>query len=139
MKGKTNTKSKVNEYNAVGSPEEKEADDTMPEFNAGGKVKKAKKHAHGGHADGKAPKHRLDRKPRASGGRSPYSTGEKVSGGAAEDDEGKREETGPGAETELEIYNRGGHAKAKHGSMHHHEAGSHHISHHYKRGGKSKE
>jgi hypothetical protein len=107
MKGKTG-KSKIEVYDAQGSDDEKEAMDEKPEFKKGGAAKKLK---HGGMAKGKAPKHRLDRKPRASGGRNPYTSAEKVSGGAAEDEEGKREVTGPGAETELSVYKRGGKAK----------------------------
>lgn len=105
---------KINEYNAQGSPESKEDKDTTPEFKSGGKAK-GKKAAHGGHAKGKAPKARLDRKPRASGGRTPYTTAKSISGGASEDEEGKRNVTGPGAETELSIYKSGGRAKHKKG------------------------
>ena len=108
MKGKIG-KSKMDVYNAKGSYAEKEADDETPEFKKGGAAKK--KIAHGGHAKGKMPKHRLDRKPRASGGRSPYTSAENVSGGAAEDEGGKREVTGPGAETDVSVYANGGRTK----------------------------
>lgn len=105
MKGKTG-KTKMDVYNAKGSYAEKEADDETPEFKKGGAAKK--KMAHGGHAKGKMPKHRLDRKPRAAGGRSPYTSANSVSGGAAEDESGKREVEGPGAETEVSVYKKGG-------------------------------
>lgn len=112
MKGKTGmSKMKAYEYNAKGSPDEKEADDEMPGFKKGGRMKKAKKLAHGGKAMGKEPKHRLDRKPRASGGRSPYSSAENAKGGAAEDEEGKRDVTGEGAETNIPVYRAGGRMK----------------------------
>ena len=111
MKGKTGmSKMKAYEYNAQGAPDEKEADDTTPFTKKGGAAKK-KKFAHGGKAEGKAPKHRLDRKPRASGGRSPYSSAENASGGAEEDEGGKRDVTGDGAETSISTYKKGGHVK----------------------------
>lgn len=112
MKGKTGKKesSKVYEYDAQGSPEAKEGMDETPEFKKGGATKK--KAMHGGHAKGKAPAHRLDRKPRASGGRSPYSSASSTSSeGDYKDDNAKGEVDGPGAETELEIYKHGGHVK----------------------------
>lgn len=109
MKGKTG-KSKISEYNAKGSEAETEAMEDKADFNKGGAAKK-KKEMDGGHAKGRMPKKRLDRKPRASGGRSPYSSAESVSGGASEDEEGKREVTGPGAETELSVYRKGGKVK----------------------------
>lgn len=113
MKGKTGKAAmgmgKISEYNAQGSQAEKEADDETPGFHKGGATKK--KHKDGGHVKGKMPKHRLDRKPRASGGRSPYSSAESASGGAEEDEGGKREVNGPGAEIEIPIYRGGGKVK----------------------------
>lgn len=107
-------KSKVDVFNDKGGYDEKEAEDTKDEFKSGGAAKKrGKKHAHGGAAKGEHPKGRLDRKPRASGGRSPYTSAASVSGGAEEDEGGKREVTGPGAETEIGIYKAGGAAKHK--------------------------
>jgi hypothetical protein len=49
---------KVNEYNAVGSPEVKEAKNEEAGFKKGGKMKK------GGHADGAKSHHRLDKAKR---------------------------------------------------------------------------
>ena len=99
---------KAYQYNAQGSPEEKEEKDETPEFKKGGR---AKKHAHGGKVHGHAPKKNLGRKPRAAGGRNPYSTAKSESGGAAEDSEGKKDVTGAGAETELKVYHKGGKVK----------------------------
>lgn len=114
MKGKTGKMEKagkINEYDAQGSPEAKEGMDETPEFNKGGAAKKSKK-MHGGHAKGHAPKHRLDRKPRASGGRSPYSTAEKTSSeDNYKDDDAKGEVKGPGAEIEIPVYRGGGKVK----------------------------
>lgn len=73
-------KTKENLYNAKGSPEEKEAMATTPGFKKGGKAKHAK-HKDGGHVEGAKEKHRADKKERgkhhkrASGGRTPYSSG----------------------------------------------------------------
>lgn len=112
MKGKTGKTAmgmgKVHQYNAQGSQAGDEEKDETPDFKGGGKVKK---HKDGGHVKGKMPKHRLDRKPRASGGRSPYSSAESISGGAAEDEGGKREVTGDGAEIEIPVYKGGGKVK----------------------------
>ncbi len=102
-------KEKVQHYNAQGSEAEKEADDEKDGFKRGGKPKK--KFSHGGKAEGKEPKKRLDRKSRASGGRSPYTTAGKDSGGVAEDNDHGKEENGPGAEVEIPVYRRGGKAK----------------------------
>lgn len=114
MKGKTGKAEmgagKVHEYNAVGSQAADEAKDETPEFHKGGRTK-AKKHKDGGKAMGKAPKGRLDRKPRAAGGRNPFSSAENASGGAAEDEGGKREVNGPGAEIEIPTYKGGGRMK----------------------------
>lgn len=108
MKGKTGSM-KVHEYNAQGSQAAEEAMDEKPGFKKGGA---AKKHKDGGKAMGKMPKHRLDRKPRSSGGRNPYSSAEDAKGGAAEDPEtGSGEEKGPGAEIEIPVYKHGGAAK----------------------------
>ena len=49
---------KINEYNAVGSPEVKEAKDEEEGFKKGGAKKE------GGHAEGKKAKHRLDKAAR---------------------------------------------------------------------------
>lgn len=106
MKGKTGKMGKVDVFNDKGGYDEKEADDTKEDFKSGGRMKKKMKD--GGHAKGKMPKHRLDRKPRAAGGRSPYTSAESVSGGAADDTEGKKDVTGPGAETEIPVYKKGG-------------------------------
>ena len=109
MKGKTGKMGKVDVFNDKGGYDEKEADDTTPEFKKGGAAKKKMKD--GGHAKGKMPKHRLDRKPRAAGGRSPYTSAESVSGGAADDTEGKKDVTGPGAEVQIPVYAKGGRTK----------------------------
>ncbi len=66
---------KVNEYNAVGSPEVKEAKDTSDTFKKGGRTKSA------GKMDGEKAASRLDKKPRrklASGG-STFSAARKMS------------------------------------------------------------
>lgn len=51
---------KVNEYNAVGSPEVSEAKNEKEGFKKGGKAKMKD----GGHAEGKKAKHRLDKAAR---------------------------------------------------------------------------
>jgi hypothetical protein len=77
---------KIQDYNAQGSHEEKEALETAPEFKKGGVAKKKKDHEklkHGGHAEGEEMKMRADRKPmahkRKAGGRTPYSSGHETS------------------------------------------------------------
>ena len=111
-KGNVEKEGKVNQYNAVGAPGGKEAEDTTPEFKKGGATKK--KHKDGGHVKGKAPKHRLDRKPRASGGRNPYTSAKETSTeGDYKNDNAKGEVTGPGAEIEIPVYKKGGHVKMK--------------------------
>jgi hypothetical protein len=81
---------KINEYNAVGSPEVAEAKDQKEGFKNGGKAKMK----NGGHAEGKKAKHRLDKAARggamkkcAAGG-SPFTSAAKRSapmkGGAGE-------------------------------------------------------
>ncbi len=65
----------IHEYNAVGSPEMKEAKDRTPSFKRGGKLKD------GGMAEGEEARERMDRPKRASGGRagsSPYSSGREL-------------------------------------------------------------
>lgn len=72
-------KTKINMYNAKGAPEEGEAMDTTPGFKKGGKTVKRKA---GGMVEGEKEKHRADKKPRhkrASGGRTPYSSGSQTS------------------------------------------------------------
>lgn len=69
---------KINEYNAQGSPEVKEAKDQKEGFKHGGMKKKK----HGGHADGKAPHHRLDKhkrggKTKMAAGGSPFTAAAK--------------------------------------------------------------
>ena len=59
-------KEKPHEYNAHGSKEAAEVMDEKEEFHKGGKAKHKK---HGGSAHGHKAHHRLDRKPRAKGGR----------------------------------------------------------------------
>ena len=93
---------RANVYNAKGSPEEHESMEDTAEFKKGGVAKKKKDHEklkHGGYAEGKEPKMRADKKPRghhakggkteehmkrgghmehhkrASGGRTPYTSG----------------------------------------------------------------
>lgn len=61
-------KEKPHEYNAQGSEESKEVMDEKEEFHKGGKAK-AKKRKAGGRAEGHKSHHRLDRHPRAAGGR----------------------------------------------------------------------
>ena len=113
MKGKTGKPAmgmgKIHQYNAEGSQAGDEAKDETPEFKKGGAAKK--KHKDGAHVKGKSPKHRLDRKPRASGGRNPFSSAESVSGGTAEDEGGKRDVDGAGAEIEIPVYRGGGKVK----------------------------
>jgi len=74
--GRSNKIAAGNVYNAKGSPEMSEAEDEKADFKKGGK---AKKHKHGGHAEGKMAKERGDKKPRghkrAAGGRAPYTSG----------------------------------------------------------------
>lgn len=70
---------KVNEYNAVGSPEVREAKNEEPGFKKGGKMKK------GGHAEGMKSHHRLDKAKRgghikkAAAGGSPFTAAAKRS------------------------------------------------------------
>lgn len=92
-----------NVYNAAGSPEMESADDETPGMKKGGKAKKHMKRKHGGKVEGHEPKHRADKKARgghvkkhperakehermgehfmmerhkrASGGRTPYTSG----------------------------------------------------------------
>jgi hypothetical protein len=61
----------INKYNAVGSPEVKEAEDREPGFAKGGR----KARASGGIAAGSIAKARADRPSRASGGSIPKLTG----------------------------------------------------------------
>lgn len=70
------TKSKINEYNAQGSPEVSEAKNEKEGFKRGGGIKGK----HAGHAEGTKSHMRLDKKPRklAAGG-SPYSSAKKMS------------------------------------------------------------
>lgn len=97
-------KTKEHLYNAEGAPEAGEAMDETPGFKKGGKThKKHAKRKHGGHVEGEKEKHRADRKPRghehhkhgghvkhheekhmehhkrASGGRTPYTSGHSTS------------------------------------------------------------
>lgn len=71
----------VNEYNAKGSPEVKEAKNEEPGFKKGGRKLKA-----GGHAEGKKSHHRLDKAKRgghikkAAAGGSPFTTAAKRTG-----------------------------------------------------------
>lgn len=76
-------KTKEHLYNAQGAPEAGEAMDETAGFKRGGKAKKHGHHKHGGHVEGHEAKHRADHKARggkahhkrASGGRTPYSSG----------------------------------------------------------------
>lgn len=75
-------KTKQHLYNAQGAPEAGEAMDETAGFKKGGKTKK---HAKGGKVEGEKEKHRADKKERgmhhkrASGGRTPYSSGSVMS------------------------------------------------------------
>lgn len=86
-------KTKEHLYNAEGAPEAGEAMDETPGFKKGGKThKKHARRKEGGKVEGEHEKHRADRKPRghhakhhgemhgehhkrASGGRTPYTSG----------------------------------------------------------------
>lgn len=75
-------KTKEHLYDAQGAPEAGEAMDETPGMHKGGKVKKHAKRKDGGHVEGKKEHHRADKKARggmhhkrASGGRTPYTTG----------------------------------------------------------------
>lgn len=70
---------KINDYNAKGSPELREADEKEGSFKRGGKAKEYKK---GGHVHGAKSKHRLDKKARggATKGKSPLSSAHAESG-----------------------------------------------------------
>lgn len=101
-------KGKMQVYNAQGSKEVEAADDEEPGFKKGGAAKKKRDHEklkHGGHAEGMRAKARGDKKPRgehhkrASGGRTPYSSGHvttspKESGETNSGHEGQRPEGG---------------------------------------------
>lgn len=85
-------KTKPHEYNAQGSKEAEEVMDDKESFHKGGKAKKKKD---GGSAHGHKAHHRLDRKPRASGGktaRSPFTEAHAVKppamGGSGQGKEG---------------------------------------------------
>lgn len=81
-KHKKGGRAKENVYNAKGSPEEREADDEKPSFKRGGHEKREKR-AHGGKVDGHK-KHHLGKRPRrADGGKSPYTSGHKLSAPAS--------------------------------------------------------
>lgn len=85
-KGKMPSMKKTKEhlYNAQGAPEAGEAMDETAGFKKGGKTKKRMHRKEGGKVEGEKEKHRSDKKERgvhhkrASGGRTPYSTGSKV-------------------------------------------------------------
>lgn len=97
----------VNEYNAQGSPEVKEAEDEAEDFGKGGHTKRHKR-AHGGHAEGEAAMHRADRMPRgrhAVGG----ATQALAKGGRAE-----REREHEREEHEREHDRRGGRTEHEH-------------------------
>ncbi len=68
------------DLDAKDSPEAKEIHNEKEEFHKGGSTKKKMKD--GGHAEGKKPHHRPDRKHRASGGgaRSPYTEAHMLKG-----------------------------------------------------------
>jgi len=84
-------KESINEYNASGSPEMKEATDRKPGFKGGGKALKD-----GGSAEGHMARGRHDRHQRGGSARSPYSTGSKLSP-PADDRPGRGIEGGPSA------------------------------------------
>lgn len=82
------SKKKMNVYNGAGSPQVAAAEDETPGFKKGGVAKKKRDHeklADGGMAEGGMAKHRMDKKSRgghhkrASGGRTPYSSGSNTS------------------------------------------------------------
>jgi hypothetical protein len=90
--GKT-AKEKPHDYQSA-LPETKEAEETKEGFHKGGKAKRKPK-KRGGHAEGHREHHRLDRHPRAAGGRSSRSpftearaTKPPESGGAGQGKEG---------------------------------------------------
>lgn len=76
--GATKDRKEINQYNAVGSPTAKEAEDQTPDFKKGGR----KHRKDGGMADGGMSESRDDRPMRGrraaggrAGGHSPYSSG----------------------------------------------------------------
>ena len=85
--GSESGKDKKHMYNAVGAPEAAEAMDETPGMKKGGRAKKKMKK--GGHVEGHKGKHRADHKARggkthehhkrASGGRTPYTSGHDTS------------------------------------------------------------
>jgi hypothetical protein len=92
--GEPEKEGKVQEYNAQGSNEMKEAKDETPEFRKGGRPKRKS----GGHAEGKMEERRMDRRPRrAAGGHTPYSSAsafrEPESGSAGRGYEGTERKT----------------------------------------------
>lgn len=70
-----------NVYNAANSPEMESAEDETAAMKKGGKVKKHMKRKHGGKIEGEKERARADKMPRgmhhkrASGGRTPYTSG----------------------------------------------------------------
>lgn len=105
---------KVQEYNAQGSEEMKEAHETKGSFKHGGHAKKK----HGGQAEGHAPKHRLD-KAKRGGKISEHHMKHKASGGSAMSSAAHRtpyENAGAGEGhqgigKEMDKQKKGGHVK----------------------------
>jgi hypothetical protein len=97
------SREKVNEYNAVGSPAVKAAEDEEPGFKKGGEARK--KRRDGGMASGESEAPRMDRRSRgghekrAAGGRtgshSPYSSGANISAPSKDKSGDGRESNGP--------------------------------------------
>lgn len=121
---------KVNEYNAQGSPEEREIEDESEDFGKGGRAKRR----HGGKADGEHTQKRADRMPR----------GRHARGGAVHDGDHHVEHDGHGGHHHaphhhsVEHEGHGVHHHAAHGhAVHHHGDGDIHV--HKRRGGKAKE
>lgn len=108
----------VNEYNAQGSPEVKEAEDEAEDFNKGGKAKRKD----GGHAEGEAAHMRADRMPRG-----------RKAGGRTHEGHGGHHHDGH----EHEVEHEGAHGVHHHGAhghaVHHHGSGDVHV--HKRKGG----
>lgn len=123
-------KAPVQEYNAQGSNEAREAEDEDPDFKRGGKARKRKA---GGHAEGEHSKHRSDRAPR---GRAEHE--KRKAGGRMHEGHGAHHH-----EHEHEAEHDGDHGHAHHGAhghvAAHHGDGDIHMHMHKKRGGEARE
>lgn len=121
-------KAPVQEYNAQGSKEVKDADDEDPEFKKGGKATRKA----GGKAEGEHTRRRGDRMPR---GKAEPKREERKAGGRTHEGHGHHEEH------EHEVEHKGEHGVHHHGAhghaVHSHGSGDIHV--HRRKGGEAGE